>query len=232
MQKYLLKFEKTGDIRYISHLDLMRQFQRAFKRTEIRLAYSQGFNPHPKMSFAQPLSLGFTSIGEYLEFETIEITENDEIKNRMNETFPNGIKILGCFRLNAQNKTTAALVCFGSYEIILDNPFSEDVKDILTRFLAQKQILIEKQQKKGKTAEVDIRPMIIDLSVSEQGEKLVLQILVATGSSANLNPELLMKALFQFAGTQNTAGRPAIKRIELFDASQHPLFLLAEKDDK
>ena len=229
MQKYLLKFEKTGDIRYISHLDLMRQFQRAFKRSGIHLAYSQGFNPHPKMSFGQPLSLGFTSIGEYLEFESDESMENDNIKERLNATFPAGIHISGCYRLDPQNKTAAALVCFGSYEIIMDNPFGISAQDTINRFLAQNQILIEKQQKKGKTAEIDIRPMIMELTASVQGEKLVLQAMVATGSSANLNPELLIKSLFQFAGTDFEKKRSAIKRLELFDAAQQPLFLLEER---
>ena len=114
MQKYLLKFEKTGDIRYISHLDLMRQFQRAFKRSGIHLAYSQGFNPHPKMSFGQPLSLGFTSTGEYLEFESAECMDNEDIKERLNVTFPTGIHISGCYRLDPQIRQRLRLFVSGA----------------------------------------------------------------------------------------------------------------------
>ena len=111
----------------------------------------------------------------------------------------------------------------------MDNPFDISAQDTINRFLAQNQILTEKQQKKGKTAEIDIRPMIIELTAAVQGEKLVLRAMVATGSSANLNPELLLKALFQFTGTEFEKKRPAIKRLELFDASRQPLFLLEER---
>ena len=70
--KYVIRFQKTGVICYTSHLDIMKVFKRSFKRAGIRLAYSQGFNPHPKMGFAQPLSLGYESMDEYIEFETVD----------------------------------------------------------------------------------------------------------------------------------------------------------------
>ena len=72
MFKYVMTFSKTGTICYTSHLDLMRMFKRAFKRGGIKLAYSQGFNPHPKLGFAQPLSLGYEGMKELMEFETVE----------------------------------------------------------------------------------------------------------------------------------------------------------------
>ena len=72
MIRYIMQFSKTGTSCYISHLDLVRVFHRAFKRAGIKLEYSKGFNPHPKMGFAQPLSLGYTGMREYIEFETEE----------------------------------------------------------------------------------------------------------------------------------------------------------------
>ena len=72
MAKYILTFSKTGTICYTSHLDMMKMFKRVFKRAGIKQSYSQGFNPHPKMTFAQPLSLGYWGLGELLEFETEE----------------------------------------------------------------------------------------------------------------------------------------------------------------
>ena len=74
--KYVIRFQKTGVICYTSHLDIMKVFKRSFKRAGIRLAYSQGFNPHPKMGFAQPLSLGYESLDEYIEFETVDVAED------------------------------------------------------------------------------------------------------------------------------------------------------------
>ena len=76
--KYVIKFEKTGVICYTSHLDILKVFKRSFKRADIRLDYSKGFNPHPKMGFAQPLSLGYSGYCEYLEFETIDESKSPE----------------------------------------------------------------------------------------------------------------------------------------------------------
>ena len=83
MSKYIIEFSKTGTICYTSHLDLMRIFKRVFKRTGIALAYSQGFNPHPKMGFAQPLSLGYWGMEEYIEFETAEEWQPDQLLQRL-----------------------------------------------------------------------------------------------------------------------------------------------------
>ena len=94
--KYLIKWTKEGDMRYISHLDIMRLFQRAFKRTGIRLKYTEGYSPHPKMSIAQPLSLGYTSRGEYFEFETQEDLDPESFRHRMEDAMPEGIRMLSC----------------------------------------------------------------------------------------------------------------------------------------
>ncbi|MDD2483781.1 MAG: TIGR03936 family radical SAM-associated protein [Eubacteriales bacterium] len=232
MEKYLLKFEKTGTIRYISHLDLMRQFQRAFKRAEIALAYSQGFNPHPKMSFGQPLSLGFTSVGEYLEFETLQNYLPEDIIKMLNETIPNGLKVIDCAYLHGTKKTVAAMVEYGSYEILSEQSLGKGADEVLTPFLAQETILVEKRQKKGKMAEVDIRPMIKALFLIERPDGIAVLATIAAGSNANLNPELLMKALFAFVGKDFENGMASIKRLELFNAEEQPIFEMTKfKED-
>jgi radical SAM-linked protein len=99
MNKYVVRFYKGGNIRYISHLDLMRLFKRAFKRAGIKLQYSLGFNPHPKISFAQPLSLGYTSSSEYMEFETQLAYSTDLIIEKLNSLMPEGLGILSCEKL-------------------------------------------------------------------------------------------------------------------------------------
>ena len=81
--RYVIKFSKMGYVKYTSHLDLLRTFKRAFKKTQLGLRYSQGFNPHPKMGFAQPLSLGYASRCELIEFELSEPCETAEILRRM-----------------------------------------------------------------------------------------------------------------------------------------------------
>ena len=83
MSEYIIEFSKTGTICFTSHLDMMRIFKRVFKRTGVALAYSQGYNPHPKMGFAQPLSLGYWGMKEYFECETAGEWENDQLLQRL-----------------------------------------------------------------------------------------------------------------------------------------------------
>ena len=229
MYKYLLKFEKKGDIRYISHLDLMRQFQRAFKRAEIGLAFSQGFNPHPKMSFGQPLSLGFTSSGEYLEFETVDLHRGEDILRSMNQTLPNGITVKACLRMPAIKKTASALVSFADYEIKTGNPWPGSARDHIADFLSRPKIDTEKKAKKRKLVTVDIRPMIYGITVvADTTDELILRTTLAAGSNANLNPELLLSALFNGENCP-AAFPPQIERLELYSEERQPLETLADK---
>ena len=108
MSKYIIEFSKTGTICFTSHLDLMRIWQRVFKRTGVPLAYSQGFNPHPKMGFAQPLSLGYWSMEEYIEFETAEVWEPADLLQRLAKGLPEGIDLKCCLPADHLTKTLAS----------------------------------------------------------------------------------------------------------------------------
>ena len=106
--RYVIKFSKTGYVKYTSHLDLLRMFKRAFKKADLGLSYSQGFNPHPKMSFAQPLSLGYAGRSELIELETARPHQTAEILRAMQGQMPQGIEILACYELPAEVKSLAA----------------------------------------------------------------------------------------------------------------------------
>ena len=94
LNKYRLKFSKSGKMIYIGHLDLLKFFIRLIKRTQLPIAYSNGFNPHQQLTFAIPLSLGMTSYGEYLDIQLTAPVDCEEIKNRCNQALPSGIEIL------------------------------------------------------------------------------------------------------------------------------------------
>ena len=94
MDKYRMRFSKTGRAVYISHLDLMRTITRAFLRAECRLKYSEGFNPHPNISIALPLSVGCESVCEIMDFKMLEDMPCDEIKSRLSTQMPEGIEVL------------------------------------------------------------------------------------------------------------------------------------------
>lgn len=225
MFRYIIKFEKTGKIRYISHLDLMRLFQRAFKRAEIALNYSKGFNPHPKMSFAQPLSLGFISAGEYLEFETIDSFACDILTEKLNKMLPEGVTITECRSLKPGKKTVSSTVEWGSYEITFKGEFGTEIFELTNKYLEQEQILAMKRQKKdGGMKETDIKPLISEFKIAEYGiEEVKFIALQRAGSAANLNPELLMKAFCEYINCSYEDGNFIYKRLNLYDKDMNPL---------
>lgn len=218
--RFLLKFYKDGYISYTSHLDMLRLFKRSFKRVGIKLQYSQGFNPHPKMSFAQPLSLGYLSTSEYLEFETMEDFNADEIKEKLNDIMPEGLGILKCCQIPTGGKTMAALVEFGDYEILIpcEKRSEEELNQLVSDFINQDHIIIKKIQKKtGKEVEVDIKPLIFQAKCSLVDANLImLTTRISTGSAANLSPENLLTAFAIYANIKFDRAEVKIKRTELY----------------
>ena len=200
MSKYALLFTKTGLIRFTSHLDLLRMFKRAFRRAEIPVSYSQGFNPHPKMGFCQPLSLGYTGLGELIEFQT----DSDRGCNRwvglMQDSLPAGIDILSLGLIAEGQKSMAASCYAADYEIEFRVPYVlKDFDRIIDDFMSQDQILVSKKSKSGKISDMDIKGKIRSLAASEHDGHLMLESTLDSGSSSNLSPELLIKAFCDFA---------------------------------
>ncbi len=149
--RYVIKFSKTGYVKYTSHLDLLRMFKRAFKKADLGLSYSQGFNPHPKMSFAQPLSLGYAGRSELIELETARPHQTAEILRAMQGQMPQGIEILACYELPAEVKSLAAAADSAAYRIwILTDKTEAVLREDLRRYLQQNEILAMKRMKKTK----------------------------------------------------------------------------------
>lgn len=198
------KFTKEKDMIYISHLDLQRLLQRILRKAGIRVAYSQGFNPHPKISFGQALSLGVTSYGEYIDVELEDIVEADEFMTRVNNALPDGIKIQKVKFIDKTVTTSlSSSISHGSYMISMNVSSDIEIADIKTKvaeFMKLEEIINIKKNKKGKLKEVNIRPLIKTLKVVSLEENiLTLNMLVATGSSANLSPNVLIDKLNGFS---------------------------------
>lgn len=202
MSRYAVKFNKTGYIKYTSHLDLLRLFKRVIKRSEIKLKYSQGFNPHPKLGFAQPLSLGYESICEILEIETVPEYETADIISRLQERMPEGIDILDCIKLSDEGKTIASAVYEAEYLIMIPVKAGEKIQeDIEKLYLSQDEIHAMKKQKKTKTLkEIDIKPMIRDISINSGNDNLFMNLKCDCGSDSNLSPELVIASFLEFSG--------------------------------
>ena len=130
MNKYRLKFSKSGKMIYIGHLDLLKFFIRLIKRTQLPIAYSNGFNPHQQLTFAIPLSLGMTSYGEYLDIQLTAPVDCEEIKNRCNQALPSGIEILKVRELSEGEKNCASAIVAADYKVYIDKKI-ENLKDII-----------------------------------------------------------------------------------------------------
>lgn len=198
MFKYILTFSKTGTICYISHLDMMKLFKRCFKRAGIRLSYSQGFHPHPKMGFAQALSLGYWGMNELLEFETDEEYAEEHLRRVLQDMMPEGLNLISCRKADAVKKTLAARTDAAEYIIAipLKTPLGMTEQEIKNRYAGQEKITAWKKQKKKKDlAEVDIKPMIREIDFVPEAEVLFVTALLDAGSTSNLSPELVISTL-------------------------------------
>lgn len=214
--KYRFKFEKFGTIKFIGHLDVVIVFQRALKRADIPIAYSNGFNPHQLISFALPLSLGYTSIGEYGDFQ-LQTEENpEELKEKINNALPEGLVITELIKLKEGVKNTMASVCAASYDIYFDETISpEDIKNNLSSFINQNEILVMKKTKKN-FKETDIKPDILGAEDISADGKGVLKVLVNAGSVKNLKPESVAEGFCIFINKEYNRYKTAFRRNEMY----------------
>lgn len=226
-----LKFTKGNEVKYISHLDLMRVFQRAIRRTGIPISYSGGFNPHQEISFGAPLSLGVTSDAEYVDFKLAEPMEIGEISKRLNNSLPDGIRILKGIKLGENHKSAMSVVTHARYNIrmSIENIDSEALKKSIEAFALQEHIKVMKEQpKKGfELKEIDIKSMIVGMRLFESsGDIHIIDCLLLSGSKANLKPELLIVAFKEFTGYN--INRIRINRKEVYAEKNGKLLDLLE----
>ena len=188
-------FVKRGNALYISHLDLMRLFQRAFKRAGLNLTHTKGFNPRPSVSIALPLSLGVESGCELLDFELEgEKVSNAEICRRLNETLVEGVRVLDVYDEMQKIKNLAYLDCRVVLEY--DAGVPDGALDKIRAMFAQPSVTVEKKGKNGIT-EQDIIPMIRSISAEEAGQEVILTARVCC-QNPSLNPMQLSAAVEKY----------------------------------
>lgn len=195
MNKYRLLFSKTGRAVYISHLDLMRTMTRAFLRAGIRLKYSEGFNPHPQISIALPLSVGCESLCEIMDFKLIEDRSSDDILKALSEQLPEGIEVLSVYDSERKVKELKWLSISGVLEY--DDGSAQEKCEKLNAFYSAESIVISKKTKRG-IADSDIKPAVREIGFSHDGENVILNAVISA-QEPTLNPELLTDALRQLA---------------------------------
>ena len=184
-----LRYEKTGNARWISHLDMMHMMQRAFLRAGIAIKHSEGYHPHAYVSIALPLPVGQESLCELMEFAVVDGTPLEEIPARLNAVFPAGLRAVECYDSERRLRHLALL----RVRVTLEYDHGAPDRLRLAELFAREQLIVEKKGKKGPT-ELDIRPLIHQLAVRDCADGLELE---ATVSAQNpgLNPELLAAAI-------------------------------------
>lgn len=223
--KARIKFAKTGAMKFIGHLDIMRYFQKAIRRAEIDIAFSEGFSPHMIMSFAAPLGVGLESIGEYFDIELNSADSSEEMIRRLNETMVEGMKILNIVQVpDGKASKAMSLVAAADYRLRFREGYEPqgDWISAFHNFMKQDQISIIKKTKKSEQ-EMDIRPLIYEYEMKEDGS---IFLKVATGSAMNLKPELVLEAFYR---SQNLEWNPlavCITRLEVYAETEHGLAAL------
>ena len=196
-----VKFKKEGDMIYISHLDLQRTLQRAFRRAEIQLCYSQGFNPHPKMSYGNALALGTESQGEYVDIEVEDELTEKEFLEKIAPELPVGLEFVKCKEIDKTVPALSSVIEWGEYlfTIPLERKLSKEfVKSKVLDFMGKDEIIITKKNKKGKIVENDIKPLIKTLGLVECSEDYItIEAIINTGSKSNLNTNILVPKLLE-----------------------------------
>lgn len=191
-----LLFEKTGTAVWMSHLDLMRVFQRSFKRAGLPLTHTKGFNPRPSVSIALPLSVGVESRCELLDFDLEgDPVPGAEIRERLNRALVPGVRVLDCYDGGRKIRDLALLQCGVTLEY--DHGVPQEAPKTIEALFARDSLTVEKKGKNG-PVEQDIIPMIRELTV-EAGEpgELVLRACICC-QNPSLNPSLLESAIRRY----------------------------------
>ncbi len=233
-----IRFEKTGIMRYVGHLDLMRFFQKAVKRSQLPIRYSEGFNPHQIMSFASPLGVGLTSTGEYMDIDIkSEVPSADGIA-RLNDNMVEGLAITSFNYLPDDAEKCMSAVTAASYIVTYkdskdDACYIENICDLKQKFFDEAHgINIVKKTKKGER-ELDLKPLIYRFNIEIKDGVPVYDLLLSSGSTDNIKPELVIKAFHEYLGLPEFNDLSLdIKRIDMYTGEPKELVSLGDIGDE
>ena len=211
-----LMFTKTANAVWISHLDTMRLFQRAFKRSGFHLKHTQGFNPRPSVSIALPLSVGVESLCEILDFELEDEGLNcQDIMDRLNASLIDGIRVTAVYENAAKIQHLKYLKC--EIEMNYDYSIPDDAEDRVIGLFQQSELWMEKKGKNGAVTQ-NIIPMIQSLSVARSTEKQFMICAVVSCQEPSLNPAQISAAVAKYL-PDCEANYARCRRCELYDVS-------------
>lgn len=230
--KVRIKFAKYGSMKYVGHLDIMRYFQKAIRRSGIPIRYSEGFNPHQIMSFAAPLGVGITSQGEYMDIELNDVLPSSQGVERLKAQMVEGMDVLQFRYLPDQAKNAMSSVTAAGYQVRCrlssDLPYRlEDLQQEKQRFFDDAtSIPVTKKTKKGER-ELDLRPLIYDFRIEEEADETIFFLTLSTGSVDNIKPQFVLDTFFaSMEGDIEVSYH--IHRIDLFTTIEEKLVSLGD----
>lgn len=186
-------FVKEGPSKYMSHLDLMRCMTRTIRRAGVPIWYTEGFNPHPFMTFAMPLSLGTSGMCETMDVRLTEDMPFEEVRSRLNSALCEGIHVT---KVDYQvAKATAIQSAVYRITLTAEGVSGEELCDWMKQYLSQDVITVQKKNKKKQLVDMDVKPHVMAFDVSTAGECAVLSIRLPAGNNVNINPGIVLKGL-------------------------------------
>lgn len=222
MERYLVRFTKESEIKFISHLDLLRTLQRMVIRSGLNVSYSNGFNPHISVAITQPLSVGMYSKSEYFDLRLQEAYDCTVIKEKLNEAAPRGIKILNVIyigekKLNVKEAPKSmSVIDAASYKIRIKYNNADKLQDEIKNLLCLSSWNTFKLNKRKEKVEIDIKPLIIHFDFKVEKNVLKIDTLVRCGSRKNLSPEILASFIKKNTEGADSDAFCSIERQELY----------------
>lgn len=197
--KIRMKFKKQGALKFVGHLDILRYFQKVMRRADVDICYSEGFSPHQIMSFAAPLGVGLLSNGEYVDIEVSSTKDSKTMIEQINRANAEGLEVISYKRLEDTTKNAMSMVAAADYKVWFKEGYApEDIENFFRRFeefAARDRIEIVKKTKKGEKS-IDLKTCLYEITV----ENRVIFMKLASGSTANIKPELVLSTFYESIG--------------------------------
>lgn len=212
--KLRIKFSKKGPLRFIGHLDIMRYFQKAIRRSNIDIAYSTGFSPHQIMSFAAPLGVGVESEGEYFDIEADSVTTAEDMIARLNAQMAEGMLITGMRILPDNAKNAMASVKAASYRLNWKDGYAPDynLTEAVAQFHTNTEVLYTKKTAKS-VIERNLKDAVYELKALDER---TIYMLVDASSAGNVKPGAVLECLAGFYGKEYVSNAVQITREDTF----------------
>lgn len=230
MPRLQIEFAKEGLARFTSHLELMKTWERAFRRAAVPVSYSEGFNPHPRMSFALPLAVGCEGVRDYLEIMVETGVDLGSLAEALSRALPEGLRVIAVTPLPDDSPALMAQVVGANYLIrsFLSGPISaEELNNAIEAFWALPEAVVTKEGKHGPKPQ-DVRPGVYCLQAELTGSKVELCMALKAGSQGNVRPEDVVKALIRHIGLPLKGEGLQIIRLDLLAKGPRGFVALGE----